>query len=259
MSGRSWAAAALTAVLAVGLVGFLVLSTPEARCEDFGPRAEYDEEGEVTAASVLLVDVADNSSDRADSVAGTFDPEIEAALAKGSRLVARASGGTGEPIRSSPCFEVGQLYLVERNNTEREDDDRAAGRELLVGEVRDLVATTEVAENGSAVALLVEAHDVVDDLLAEGVAAEEISVFLYSDLLAVSDDCLNLHGEAADAEVADRIADRCLESQQLTPLPPGVRLTIRGAGDRADSPAQTVLASHLRVALCDRLSTSCNT
>lgn len=257
--------------LPVAAAGLLVMaaaaagcSQPEASCADY--YAEMDDirgDEEATAAltaTVMLIDVADNSGEAADDVTGAFEPEIGRAVEDGGWLVARLSGGDEQSIRGKQsCFSSNHAYKVERNNAEGQEDEQREAKRVLADALHDEVRGTPVAPRGSAVRLLDEGHDVVRDLLRDDeLEPSQITVVLYSDLLGISDDCLNLDGRMAVPDDAEQIVDTCFTNQEILALPDDVRFVTHAVGDRADTTAQETLAGHVENLLCHRISTACD-
>jgi hypothetical protein len=246
----------LLALVTVG--GVAGCGTKEATCGTYSIEPTDDAAADVKAATVLLIDVNDNSAAGADAVREAFTSEIETTVAEGGRLVARFSGGEGERVKGAECFSADDVYRVESANADAERRKRTDAVRVLLDRLDSEVRATKVTESGSPVRLLVDAHEEVGELQRQGVQPADISVVLYSDLLSVSSDCLNVNGVQGGADVAAGIVDRCFTSQELMPLPDGVSFTVRGIGDRAETSQQSALAGQIAPELCARMSTRCN-
>jgi hypothetical protein len=221
--------------------------------------SELDAEArETLTATVLLVDVSDNSADAAARASESFQPEIEGVVEQSGGLSARLYGGSGTLIERPACFaDTTTYYKVESPNRQRQEQEREDASELLHNKLTQAIRQTSVVETGSPIPLFLEANEMVEQLLANDVPASQVSVVLYSDLLSASTDCLNLDGLTIQRDTAEQIVDRCLETDQIEPLPSDVSFAVRGAGDRAETSAQAVLANQLADELCHRLSTAC--
>lgn len=253
------AAALLAATVGVGC------TTPKATCDTYFAKMDKirDDEEKFAAleATVMLLDVSDNSERSAEQVSKAFEQEIRAAVETGGWLVARLSGGDNQPVvGEESCFSVTNVYQVDKNNQSAEEDEQLEGRGVLADALEAQVRGTVVQAQGSAVRLLHEGSEVVERLIAEeGVAPGQITIYLYSDLLGTSDDCLNLNDKVALPDVAEKIVDGCFQVQQIESLPDGVGFVTRAAGDRAETTAQETLAGHVENLLCHRISTTCGT
>jgi hypothetical protein len=262
MRGRQLAigaAVAVGVVLAAALVTGLAVVRPQPGCADFAVKEGSPEAAEVKTATVLLFDVSDNSSPWDEVMAESVGPDLDRAADSGARIVARFSGGAGTTITGPPCLDGSRRFLVRRRNPERQEKDRREAKASFRQEIAASVRNTPVGVSGSAVPLLLDGGRAVRELIRAGVAPADIDVVLYSDLLAVSDDCLGVAGMKENPAVAELIVGRCLEHGQLEPLPAGVGLAIHGAGDRGETSAQRVLAGQLATSLCRRLADPCTT
>lgn len=235
----------------------------EATCDAYLGDADIVDDAEKFGsleASVLLIDVADNSEGAADQVSKAFEQEIRTAMTTGGWLVARLSGGDKQPVLGEEsCFSVTNFYQVDRNNEDAEQDEQNEGATLLTKEFRAQVRATAVQPRGSAVRVLREGNDVVERLMHEdGVAPEQITVYLYSDLLGISDDCLNLDGEMADPDVAQEVVDHCFSTQELEALPDGVDFVPRTVDRTGTTNAQETLAGQVENLLCQKISSTCS-
>lgn len=262
-SGPAKAGLPLAALaLLAGATGAGCGGAPAATCDNYfadsDVRDDADKFGELEA-SVLLIDVADNSQAAAERVGSAFEREIRTALTTGGWLVARLSSGDTQPvIGEESCFSVTNLYQVDRNNRDAEEDEQIEGADLLADELAAQVRATAVQPRGSAVRVLREGGDVVDRLTQEeGLAPEQITVYLYSDLLGISDDCLSLDGKVADPDVAQQVVDDCFATQQLEPLPDGVGFVARTVDRTGTTTAQETLAEQVENLLCQEISSTC--
>jgi hypothetical protein len=237
-------------------------SAPKATCTAYLGDPDLREDAEKVGAlkaSVLLIDVADNSPGASERVSSAFEQEIRTAMTTGGWLVARLSGGDTQPVTGEEsCFSVTKLYQVDRNNEDAEQDEQAEGTILLADELEAQVRATAVQPRGSAVRLLREGHDVAERLLQEyGLAPAQVTVYLYSDLLGISDDCLNLDGKVAQPEIAQAVVDDCFATQQLEPLPDGVGFVTRSVDRTGTTTAQETLAGQVENLLCQEVSSTC--
>jgi hypothetical protein len=251
-------------LLAAGLLactGIIGCSKPKESCDDYtadADEAKGDDDQPLTA-TVMLIDVADNSETASGQISAAFEEEIRGAVEDGGWLVARLSGGESQAmLGEGTCFGLGRFYKIDSANKAAREDKQVAATSLLKGSLADLVRATPVAARGSAVRLLDEGHDVVSQLLESGVPADAITVVLYSDLLGVSDDCLNLDGKQALPAVAQQIVDNCFAVQQIAPLPEDVHFVTRAVGNRGQTTtAQETLAGQVESLLCHHMSASC--
>lgn len=237
-------------------------SAPEATCTGYLGDADIREDAEEFGsleASVLLIDVADNSEGAAERVSSAFEREIRTAMTTGGWLVARLSGGDNQPVvGEESCFSITSLYRVDRNNEDAEEDEQNEGADLLADELEAQVRATAVQSRGSAVRVLREGNDAVERLMQEeGVAPEQVTVYLYSDLLGISDDCLNLDGKMVHPDVAQQVVDDCFATQQLEPLPDGVGFVTRIVDRTGTTTAQETLAGQVENLLCQGISSTC--
>jgi hypothetical protein len=214
-----------------------------------------------TPLMLVLLDLSDNSADTGQQVATALQPYLSNALASGAYIKVIASGGSTVGTKTFPCFTGTTPYLVDRNNTNRQDKDRASGATALQTQITQAVQEVPISQTGSVTALLGAANDDVTTLKAiPGVRISNVTLLVWSNLLGTgtTGDCMNVDNQAASVTFAEGVVKRCFAAAQLSTVD-GATIRFLGINQGANlTPPQQELARYLREELCRRLSSDCS-
>jgi hypothetical protein len=216
-------------------------------------------EGKAAPLLLIMIDVADNSAQAAKRIASRVRPYLDIAVAEGQYVKLVASGGEGAGLAYSDCFTGEQVFLVDRNNKTREEKDRLAAGIALQEEIDHIVQAQPVSRTGSATVLLSRVKDEVDTLRAiPGEKIGKVTVLVWTDLLGMTEntDCLNVNGKQASVTIAEAVAKRCFETNQIPELGESI-VRFLGVNENTGTRPQQDLARYLRGELCRRISTDC--
>jgi hypothetical protein len=212
-----------------------------------------------TPLLLVLLDLANNSADTGQQVAGALKPYLDNALAGGSYVKLIASGGTATGTKNFSCFSGSTPYLVKRNNSNRQNKDRDAGSLELQTQVSQDVQETPISQTGSVTSLL---GGIPDDIQAirstPGAKIGDVTVLVWSDLLGNGgdQDCMNVENKQASVQVAEAVVSRCFAAQQVSPVK-DAKIRFIGVSQGSLTPPQQNLSRYLRGELCRRLSSDC--
>ncbi|ADP84719.1 hypothetical protein [Pseudofrankia inefficax] len=255
--------------LALALAGVLILVPVLAGCDlnsVLGKKADcslYQAKSKsknATPLLLVLLDLSNNSADTGQQVASALKPYLDNALSDGAYVKLIASGGTTAGLKTFSCFSASTPYLVKRNNTNRQNKDRAAGSVELQTQITNDVQETPISQTGSVTSLLGGVPDDIQAVKAvPGVKIGSVTVLVWSDLLGNGgdQDCMNVESKQASVQVAEAVVSRCFAAQQLSPVKDAkIRFIDVSQGNL--TPPQQNLSRYLRGELCRRLSSDCS-
>ncbi|MCL9762020.1 hypothetical protein [Frankia sp. AiPa1] len=221
---------------------------------------QYQESTPKDGAPLLLVllDVTDNSVATAQRVATRVQPYLDTALKNGSYIRLVASGGAS--MIYSDCFHGDKVFRIKRNNSRREEKDRAAASKALGTEINHVVQSEQVSPTGSATGLLAGINDEVSTVRATpGAKVTDVTTLVWTDLLGTGEptDCLDVDGKTASVTIAEAVVKRCFETGQITSVGAD-KVRFLGVNEGTAERPQQELARYLKGELCRRISSDCD-
>jgi hypothetical protein len=222
--------------------------------------AQYQEKTPAAGAPLLLVllDVTDNSAATAQRVSARLQPYLDTALKDGAYIRLVAAGGG--PMTYSDCFHGDRMFQIKRNNSRREEKDRAAAAAALGIEINHVVQAERVSPTGSATGLLAGINDEVNTVRSTpDVKVTDVTVLVWTDLLGTGrdSDCLDVDGKRASVSIAEALVKRCFEAGQISSVGTD-KVRFLGVNEGAADRPQQDLARYLKGELCRRISSDCS-
>lgn len=257
---RGVAGGGAAVLVAAALTACSSPTTQATDCSTYQDPFQHGEKHEQFPLDVVLLDLHDNSAQEAERVGRALTPYLHQALQTGAYVSVVADGGQGTQLRTSACFDgtdAAAPFLIKSGSSSHDADDQGAGTGELAAKVREFARNIQVAPQGSATRLLAGTERIAADARSTG-RVSDVAVIAYTDMLGNNGpaDCLTVDRATAAASTAEALAERCMQSGQLTPL--NVHsLRFVGVGVSAVSTEQALLASSLTSQLCPRLTPNC--
>ena len=172
-------------------------------------------------ATLVLVDLADDSPDTRSFIVQNLVPTIDTTLEQGGVIKLVVWTGEDSIPHVSRCLDGATGFYVKRNNEKREKKDLKKAKTRIMDNLETFLKAQDVGPTGTATGLI---NGMSRQLSAmqppPSWPAPTRTIVLVSDLLGESDrsDCLNLNGAPASAHGAKAVIDRCVKAKQIAKL-----------------------------------------
>jgi len=195
--------------------------------------------------ATLMVELASNAERPISTVTDDLAVDVRSALDRGAAIELVIDAGSEQPLISSDCLDGTRLFAIDRANTTREAQDRAAAEAAVIAAIAGELGRASAAPKGSALRLLQRGADLP--------AGSGSTVVVWTDMLGNADDCLDVTDAPVDTAAIEAIVTGCEGEIDRYRRP----VTIVGAGTTDRSTGRERWAVDLAARLCTDIADDC--